>query len=221
MRRIVEGLHRFQTDVFPTKRDLFHKLAESQNPRALFVTCGDSRIVPDLIMQTSPGEIFICRNAGNIVPPFGDVAGGVSATIEYAVVALEIPNIIVCGHSDCGAMKGILYPHTTSTMPMVAHWLRHAEPARYVVEELHREKSEEEKLEILTRENILAQLTNLTTHPAVAARLARGTLRIYGWHYDISTGDVMNFDIERNEFVHLEPADRLPSATPRPRHDVG
>lgn len=221
MRRIVEGLHHFQKDVFPTKRDLFRKLAESQNPRALFVTCGDSRIVPDLIMQTNPGELFICRNAGNIVPPFGEVAGGVSATIEYAVVALEIPNIIVCGHSDCGAMKGILYPHTTAGMPMVAHWLRHAEPARYVVEELYRDKSEDEKLEILTRENILAQLNNLTTHPAVAARLARGTLQIYGWHYDISTGDVLTFDGERNEFVHLEPSDRLPSATPRPRHDVG
>lgn len=221
MRRIVEGLHRFQTDVFPTKRDLFRKLAEGQNPRVLFITCGDSRIVPDLIMQTNPGEIFICRNAGNIVPPFGEVAGGVSATIEYAVVALEIPNIIVCGHSDCGAMKGILYPHTTTAMPMVAHWLKHAEAARYVVEDLYRDKTEDEKLEILTRENILAQITNLTTHPAVAARLARGTLQIYGWHYDISTGDVLTFDGERNEFVHLEPSERLPNATPRPRHDVG
>jgi carbonic anhydrase len=214
-------LHRFQTDVFPTKRDLFRKLADSQNPRALFITCGDSRIVPDLIMQTNPGELFICRNAGNIVPPFGEVAGGVSATIEYAVVALEIPSVIVCGHSDCGAMKGILYPHTTAAMPMVAHWLRHAEAARYVVEDLYRDKTEDEKLEILTRENILAQITNLTTHPAVAARLARGTLQIYGWHYNISTGDVLTFDGERNEFVRLVPSERLASATPRPRHDVG
>ena len=221
MRRIVEGIRRFQKDVFPAKRDLFRKLAESQNPRALFVTCGDSRIVPDLIMQTAPGEIFIIRNAGNIVPPFGEMAGGVSATIEYAVVALQIPHIIVCGHSDCGAMKGILYPEATASMPMVARWLGHAEPARCVVEELYRDRTEEEKLEILTRENVLAQLTNLTTHPSVAARLARGTLQIYGWHYDISTGDVVNFDAERNEFVHLEPAERLPSATPRPRHDVG
>lgn len=221
MRRIVEGLHRFQTAVFPAKRDLFHKLADSQNPRALFITCGDSRIVPDLITQTNPGELFICRNAGNIVPPFGELAGGVSATIEYAVVALQIANIIVCGHSDCGAMKGILYPQTTASMPMVAHWLRHAEPARYVVEELHREKSEEQKLEILTRENVRAQLNNLVTHPSVAARLARGTLSIYGWHYEIETGDVLTFDGERNQFVHLEPAARIPSATPRPRHEVG
>lgn len=221
MRRIVEGLRHFQTDVFPTKRDLFRKLAEGQNPRVLFVTCGDSRIVPDLIMQTNPGEIFICRNAGNIVPPFGEVAGGVSATIEYAVVALEIPNIIVCGHSDCGAMKGILYPDSTASMPMVAHWLKHAEAARYVVEDLYPDKSEDEKLELLTRENILAQITNLTTHPAVAARLARGTLQIYGWHYDISTGEVLTFDGERNEFVLLEPSERLANATPRPRHDVG
>jgi carbonic anhydrase len=221
MRRIVDGIHHFQKDVFPTKRDLFRKLAEGQSPRVLFVTCGDSRIVPDLIMQTNPGELFICRNAGNIVPPFGDVVGGVSATIEYAVVALEIPNVIICGHSDCGAMKGILYPQSTASMPMVAHWLKHAEAARYVVEELYPEKTEDEKLELLTRENILAQITNLTTHPAVAARLARGTLQIFGWHYDISTGEVQTFDGERNEFVRLEPGDRLANATPRPRHGVG
>jgi carbonic anhydrase len=221
MRRIVEGLHRFQTAVFPTKRDLFRKLADSQAPRALFITCGDSRIVPDLITQTNPGELFICRNAGNIIPPFGEVAGGVSATIEYAVVALQIPNIIVCGHSDCGAMKGVLHPDTTRAMPLVAHWLQHAEPARCVVEALHRERSEEDKLEILTQENVLAQLQNLMTHPSVAARLARGTLDVYGWHYDISTGEVLSFDAERNRFVRLEPADRIPSATPRPRHDVG
>lgn len=221
MRRIVDGIHHFQKDVFPTKRDLFRKLAEGQSPRVLFVTCGDSRIVPDLIMQTNPGELFICRNAGNIVPPFGDVVGGVSATIEYAVVALEIPNVIICGHSDCGAMKGILYPQSTASMPMVAHWLKHAEAARYVVEELYPEKTEDEKLELLTRENILAQITNLTTHPAVAARLARGTLQIFGWHYDISTGEVQTFDAERNEFVRLEPGDRLANATPRPRHGVG
>jgi carbonic anhydrase len=220
MRRIVEGLHRFQTTVFPTKRDLFRTLADSQAPRALFITCGDSRIVPDLITQTNPGELFICRNAGNIVPPFGEVAGGVSATIEYAVVALEIPDIIVCGHSDCGAMKGILYPETTQSMPMVAHWLRHAEPARCVVEALHSERSEHEKLEILTQENVLAQLQNLLTHPSVAARLARGTLNVHGWHYDISTGGVVAFDAARNRFVRLEPGDRIPSATPRPRHDV-
>jgi len=221
MRRIVEGLHRFQTAVFPTKRDLFRTLADSQAPRALFITCGDSRIVPDLITQTSPGELFICRNAGNIVPPFGEVAGGVSATIEYAVVALQIPNIIVCGHSDCGAMKGILYPETTKSMPMVGHWLRHAESARYVVEELYRERSEDEKLEILTTENVRAQLANLMTHPSVAVRLARGTLQIFGWHYDISTGEVLTFDGERDRFVRLEPSDRIPSATPRPRHDIG
>jgi len=220
MRRIVEGLHRFQTAVFPAKRDLFHRLADGQAPRALFITCGDSRIVPDLITQTNPGELFICRNAGNIVPPFGETAGGVSATIEYAVVALGIANIIVCGHSDCGAMKGILHPETIRSMPTVASWMQHAEPARHVVEELYPERTEEEQLELLTRENVLAQLANLVTHPSVAARLARGTLGIFGWHYDISTGEVLTWDAERNRFVRLEPTERIPSATPRPRHQM-
>lgn len=221
MQRIVEGIHRFQTAVFPGKRDLFHTLAEGQAPQALFITCGDSRIVPDLITQTSPGELFICRNAGNIVPPYGSTAGGVSATIEYAVVALGIPSIIVCGHSDCGAMKGILHPETLHAMPTVASWLLHADPARYVIEELYPEHSEDEKLALLTKENVLAQLANLVTHPSVAAALARGRLGLYGWHYDISSGEVLNYDAGRNAFVRLEPAARIPSATPRPRHDVG
>lgn len=217
MRRIVEGVHRFETEVLPRKREFFRQLSHGQHPRALFITCGDSRVAPDLIMQTEPGEVFICRNAGNIVPAYGETTGGVSATIEYAVVALEVRHIIVCGHSDCGAMKGILHPGSISDMPTVARWLRYADAALRVVEALYRDRPEAEKLELLARENVLAQLANLLTHPAVAARLALGTLDIYGWYYEIGTGEVLSWDGEAKHFVHLEPADRIPRATPRSR----
>jgi carbonic anhydrase len=216
MRRIVEGVRRFQHEIFPQKQDLFRRLAGGQAPRALLVTCGDSRLVPDLLMQTEPGELFICRNAGNIVPAYGASTDGVSATIEYAVVALGIRHLIVCGHSDCGAMKGVLYPDSLRTMPTVAAWLRHADAARHVVEALYPDRPEVEKLELLARENVLAQLANLLTHPAVAARLACGTLDVYGWYYEIATGAVLAWDGDSGRFVPLESEERVPCASPRP-----
>lgn len=216
MKRIIEGLLRFQQDIFPKKQDLFASLAAGQRPRALFITCGDSRIVPDLMMQTNPGELFIIRNAGNIVPPDGDVAGGVTASIEYAVVALNVPNIIICGHSNCGAMKAVLHPESLSDMPKVAPWLRHADTAARVVRENYPELSEQERLEILTKENVIIQLEHLKTHPSVAARLARGVLSLYGWYYDIQSGKVQAFDADLGDFVPLD-GSRIPNATPKPR----
>src|SRR3982751_6268271 len=116
MERLLKGVSTFQREVFPQHRELFERLAAKQNPMALFITCADSRVVPDLITQSDPGDLFICRNAGNMVPPYGEMNGGVSATIEYAVVALNIRHIIVCGHSDCGAMKGVLHPEAVEQM---------------------------------------------------------------------------------------------------------
>ena len=123
MKNFIDGFIRFKRDVFPKRKQLFERLAGAQSPEALFITCADSRIVPDLIMQTEPGDLFICRNAGNIVPPYGEVQGGVSATIEYAVAVLNVSHIIVCGHTDCGAMKGILKPETLDELPTVKSWL--------------------------------------------------------------------------------------------------
>jgi carbonic anhydrase len=216
MQRIVEGVKRFQREVFPEKSALFQNLASGQKPQALFITCGDSRVLPSLITQTDPGELFILRNAGNIVPPFGSMLGGMSASIEYAVVALDVRHIIICGHSDCGAMKGILHPEWLVDMPTVSEWLHQAEAARRVVVENYPQLTEKEKLHVLTRENVLAQLGNLKTHPSVAARIARGSLNIYGWVYTIATGHIEAYDDEHGEFVQLD-VDRIANATPRPR----
>src|SRR3954451_19379403 len=158
MERLVQGVSKFQREVFPRQRELFEQLAAKQNPQALFITCADSRVVPDLITQADPGDLFICRNAGNMVPAYGETNGGVSATIEYAVVALNIRHIIVCGHSDCGAMKGVLHPEAVKDMPTVRTWLSHGEMARRIVVEGYPELSEEHALNALVSENVVAQL---------------------------------------------------------------
>jgi len=216
MKRLIQGLMRFQREVFPVKQQLFKSLAESQNPHSLFITCADSRVVPDLITQAAPGDLFICRNAGNIVPPYGLTNGGVTATIEYAVVALGIKNIILCGHSDCGAMRAVLYPERVKDLPTVASWLGHAECARRVVAENHANLTDEDALRVVTEENVVAQLDHLRTHPSVAVRLARGEINLYGWVYEIHTGQMTAYDVEEGRFLPLT-ENTMPAATPRPR----
>jgi carbonic anhydrase len=200
MKRILEGVLRFQKEVFPHQKQQFEQLASTQSPEYLFITCSDSRVVPSLITQTEPGELFIIRNAGNIVPPYGEFQGGVSATIEYAVVALGVKHIVVCGHTDCGAMKGILYPEKVKEMRSVANWLHHGDAARQVVQDAYPELTGDDRLPAITRENVAAQLRNLATHPCVAARLARGTLSLHGWVYNIGSGEVLEYDAASGQF---------------------
>ena len=139
MQHIIEGFLNFQKEIFPQRKELFRSLASSQNPKALFISCSDSRLVPELVTQQEPGQLFVIRNAGNIVPSFGPEPGGVSATIEYAVVALGVTDIVICGHSNCGAMKAIATCQCLEPMPAVSHWLRYADAAKAVVEKACRE----------------------------------------------------------------------------------
>ena len=126
MEKIIRGIHAFQQDVFGTQQQLFSSLSEGQHPDALFVTCSDSRIDPCLVTQTKPGDLFVLRNAGNIIPPYGASNGGEAAAVEFAVTGLGVKDIIVCGHSQCGAVSGLLNPDQLEKMPTVAEWLRHA-----------------------------------------------------------------------------------------------
>jgi carbonic anhydrase len=203
MDRLLAGVEKFQRDVYPQNRELFEQLATGQKPGALFITCADSRVVPTMMTQTVPGELFICRNAGNMVPPYGEVNGGVSATIEYAVGVLNVEHIIVCGHSDCGAVKALLTPEKLEGMPTVKSWLAHGERARRIVLENYGDLSGDALVHALTEENIVAQLENLRTHPSVAARMARGALAIHGWLYHIRTGNIDAFDPARRRFVPI------------------
>jgi len=214
---IVEGFKRFRREVFPAQEELFKKLATAQTPRAMFITCADSRIVPELITQSSPGDLFVTRNVGNVVPPYGQMNGGVSTAIEYAVAALGVRHIIICGHSDCGAMKAVLNPQSLESMPTVKGWLRHAEVARTVVEQnFERCDCGQEHLELLTEENVIAQLNHLLTHPSVAARVASGQLFIHGWVYNIETSEIIAYDAESGRFLALD-GEVVPMATPRSR----
>lgn len=215
---IVQGFKRFRREVFPTQEELFKKLATAQSPRAMFITCADSRIVPELITQSSPGDLFVTRNVGNVVPPYGQMNGGVSTAIEYAVMALGVQHIIICGHSDCGAMKAVLNPQSLEGMPTVKGWLRHAEVARVVTaENYERCDCGLEHLERLTEENVVAQLNHLLTHPSVAARVAAGQLFIHGWVYDIETSAIIAYDAQSGRFLPLD-GDTVPMATPRSRY---
>lgn len=203
MEKVISGLAKFQEEIFPQHRDLFEGLASGQRPEALFITCSDSRIDPCMLTQSKPGEIFICRNAGNIVPAYGEVIGGVSATIEYAVLALGVKDIILCGHSDCGAMRALLNPQGVAHLPAVSAWLRYGESARFVVQENHSHLNGAELLNAMIEQNVLAQLDNLRTHPAVSARMAKGQLDLHGWVYDIGAGEVRVHDQAERRFVPL------------------
>jgi carbonic anhydrase len=199
--KFLGGISRFQRHVYPKHQDLFEKLALGQRPDALFITCADSRIDPCLLTQTKPGELFICRVIGNIVPPYPDLVGGVSATIEYAVGVLRVPEVVVCGHTDCGVMKGALNPQALEAYPNVTAWLRFADVQHRTAE------PSPEFLLALTEHNVVAQLKNLRTHPTVAARLEEGDLRLHGWVYHIGPGLVTAYSNETGEFrpTHAEP----------------
>jgi carbonic anhydrase len=200
MKRLIDGALRFQGQVYQEHRDLFRELATGQQPEALLITCSDSRVAPDLIVQAKPGDLFICRNAGNIAPPYSDVNGGVTATIEYAVAVLNVKHIIVCGHSDCGAMKALLHPEKLQGLPSVRSWLRHASRAEVVVRENQPDLNDKARIDALIEENVLAQLDNLRTHPCVASRLKSGTISLHAWVYDIESGQIR---VSTNQSVFL------------------
>lgn len=203
MRKLIEGALRFQDEVYLQNQKLFQSLANGQSPRWLFIACSDSRVVPSQLLQSEAGELFICRNAGNIVPAHGEHSGGVSATIEYAVQVLKIRHIIVCGHSDCGAMKAVLDPDAVAELPAVSAWVRYAERARAVVLETANGETEERLLERLTQENVLAQMDNLRTLPSVAAKLRANALELHGWFYDIEHGRFQVWEPGRGEWMPL------------------
>jgi carbonic anhydrase len=204
MQNLVQGVHHFQDNLFSSQRELFERLAQGQHPDALFITCSDSRINPNLITHTEPGELFILRNAGNIVPAHGTAVGGEEATIEFAVVGLGIKDIIVCGHSHCGAVNALLAPEgIRETMPAMCAWLGHAEPARRIVKENYPLLDSEKRLNVAIQENVLVQLENLRTHPAVAAARARNALKLHGWVYKFETGQVFAYDPQHGQYAEV------------------
>ena len=202
MKDIIEGFLKFHSDAYPKRADLFKNLATKQNPRTLFISCSDSRLVPELVTQHEPGGLFVIRNAGNIVPSYGPEPGGVSASVEYAVTALKVTDVVICGHSDCGAMTAIANCTCMDHMPAVGSWLRYADSAR-VVNEAREHASDSERVASMVRENVIAQIENIKTHPSIRLALRENRLALHGWVYDIESGDIDALDGVTNEFVSL------------------
>jgi carbonic anhydrase len=195
LEQLKAGVRRFQTEVYPAREAMYTQAAsEPQRPHTLFITCADSRIDPNEITGTGPGEVFVTRNIGNMVPTYGEMLGGVSAVIEFAVSSLGVRHVVVCGHSDCGAMKALLEPQSVAKMPTVTSWLKNASAALPVAEALYasdvREGSDRSLLEELTEQNVLLQMRHLKTHPSVVAAMVAGNLTMSGWVYEIGSGEV-------------------------------
>ena len=215
MQKLVTGVHHFQQHIFSTQRRLFERLVHGQNPEVLFITCSDSRINPNLMTQTEPGELFILRNAGNIVPAYGAALGGEAATIEYAVGMLKVKDIIICGHSHCGAMRTLLTPELAERLPAVRAWLTHAEAtARIIRENYGHLQDESARVTATVEENVLVQLENLRTHPSVATALARGELKLHGWVYKFESGQVFSFDADEGQFSQVTSGEPAKSSAP-------
>ena len=190
--RLKHGLRRFRTEIYRPNAEAYQLAGSTpQKPHTLVITCADSRIDPEALTQSGPGEIFVTRNIGNMVPAYGEMLGGVSAVIEYAVSALKVQHVVICGHSDCGAMKGLLHPEAVEALPTVKNWLTNGKAALSVAETLQPvDPQHRDLLPVLTEQNVLMQLAHLKTHPAVAGGMARGELSVSGWIYDIANGEV-------------------------------
>jgi carbonic anhydrase len=200
------GILEFQKNVYPGLKETYQQaVLEPQRPHTLIVTCADSRIDAESITQSGPGELFITRNIGNMIPAYGEMLGGVSAVIEYAVSALKVKHVVVCGHTDCGAMKALMDPEAVAGMPTVKSWLTNAAAALSVTESLGmKDERPSDFMRRLTEQNVLLQLRHLQTHPSVAGAMAREELTISGWVYDIGEGGVRISEDGKRSFHPVE-----------------
>jgi carbonic anhydrase len=205
VQKLEAGIHHFQATYFASNRRLFEQLSEKgQRPETLFITCCDSRVVPTLITNAAPGELFIVRNVGNIVPSVDrGVLGGVSAAIEYAVEVLEVDTVIVCGHTNCGAIQAIVHPERVEHLPYVARWLAESSRIPKLIQERYGYLEGEARMTAAVQENVLVQLENLRSFDFVARRLDAGVLKISGWVFKIATGEVFDFDPISGQFLQL------------------
>jgi len=203
MQKLINGFHQFRTTVFPKERQLFRSLAHHQQPEVLFITCADSRVVPHMITQSRPGDLFVCRTVGNQIPQEREMDDAVSSAIEYALEALGVKHIVVCGHSDCGAMKALLKPERVAKLPATSSWLRHASAAKSLVLHQHQDIKEDALLRLLEEENVLVQMENLKTHTSVASRLRNGDLQLHAWFYEIASGEILTYNLDEECFSPL------------------
>jgi carbonic anhydrase len=217
VKKLFEGLTRFRKEQYEEDAPLFQRLASGQDPDVLFITCSDSRVVPNLVTQTKPGDLFVIRNAGNMVAPYGAGDLSIAGTVEYAVDALKVKDIVVCGHAQCGAVTAILQPESLNALPEVKRFLEQAATTRRLADKCLGHLEGEAKIRAAIQANVLVQMTNLRTHPSVAAALAEGRLNLHGWVYDFATGKVVTYDPAEGTFVAHEKASTESTA---PRNEM-
>ncbi|NLI29546.1 MAG: carbonic anhydrase [Nitrospiraceae bacterium] len=206
MDKLYKGLHHFRESFFRKEEEFFQRISSGQNPEVLFITCSDSRIDPNLVTQSRPGELFIVRNVGNIVPPHDAIRdkNSVAAALEYAVSALKVKDIVICGHSNCGALQALF--STDIGIPQYAHlrnWLSLANPLHDIMKQYYGTRTKAVFARIAEEENVLLQLENIQTYPFIVEALQAGTLRLHGWYYDIGNGRVYAYNPETESFDPL------------------
>lgn len=203
MQQLIDGVHHFQNIGFRQQQELFERLAQGQNPEACFITCSDSRIDPNLITNAAPGQLFIVRNPGNVVPCYGTANNSAMAAVEFAVAVLGVKDIIVCGHNYCGAMKGVMQPETMKDLKVLADWLQHCDSTVEIVKDHYSHLHGEDLFTAAAEENVLVQLEHLRSLPVVASRLSRGLIHLHAWMYKIETGDVFVYESTEGQFKPL------------------
>lgn len=212
MKKLIHGIVKFRENLTPEKRETFSRLALGQSPDTLLVTCSDSRVAPNVFASTDPGDLFVVRNVGNLVPRCEEngLTGSdesEAAAIEFAVSLLHITDIIVCGHSECGAMQAILKGRSQVTQPHLQSWLRHGEQA---LERLRSKGGPDQSLSPhnqLSQLSVLLQLENLMSHPLVAEQVKKGKLRLHGWWFDIAQATVHAYEQENSRFTPIDEAE--------------
>jgi carbonic anhydrase len=208
MERLIEGVHKFRNDEFGNYRKLFRKLSqEGQNPHTLFITCSDSRVLAELITQSKPGDLFVVKNVGNIVPPSSATGStnSTAAAIEFAVETLRVSDIVICGHSQCGAMSALLGESPVgNTMPHLREWLNLAAPVLDIMRSQYIHVTRmEDRMDAAAAENVLFALENLHSYHCVQERLMDGTLRLHGWFFHIATAELFAYDPDTLQFQPL------------------
>ena len=207
MHPLIEGVHRFRNDEFGNYRSLFQRLSrEGQNPHTLFITCSDSRVLAELITQSKPGDLFVVKNIGNIVPP-ASVTGSTNSTaaaIEFAVETLRVSDIVICGHSQCGAMTALLDDFPADRMPHLREWLTLADPVKEIMRTQYQHVTDQEhRKNLAAGENVLFALENLHSYYCVQDRLMDGSLRLHGWFFEISTAELLAYNPDTRQFLPL------------------
>ena len=207
MKTLIEEHKEFQFDAFGSKGDLFNKLRHGQRLEALLITCSDSFLVPTFLTTFKPGGLFIVRNAGNLVPKNVELMSGNMTTIEFAIAAIMVKDIVVCGHSDCESMKALLASKQSKDLSRKRKWFLRREMTHEVRNNYYSNSSDETLLNAKIHENVLIQLDNLRTHPTIASRLKEKTLHLHGWVYSDTTGELWSYDPGEGRFFLLDSSD--------------